>query len=300
MAPRSRRPKPANCWSVLAESFPRLSADPLPAGSRIACRIEYNGARYNGWQSQPHLDVLTVQQELEAALSSVAGQPLRVHCAGRTDTGVHGHCQIVHFEAPVARAPKAWVLGANASMARDVRVHWATAVPERFHARFSAVARRYRYVIANTLVCPAMLGQQVTWYRFPLDAASMHAAAQSLLGEQDFSAFRAAACQSNTPMRDVQAVSVSRCGELVVVDIQANAFLHHMVRNIVGSLLAVGSARKPESWIEQLLAGKDRTLAADTAAPHGLYLADVLYPAEFDLPRTPFGPIILAGTEAAS
>ncbi|MEP5566995.1 MAG: tRNA pseudouridine(38-40) synthase TruA [Halioglobus sp.] len=284
----------------MAESFPRLSADPLPAGSRIACRIEYNGARYNGWQSQPHLEVLTVQQELEAALSSVAGQPLRVHCAGRTDTGVHGHCQIIHFDAPVVRAPKAWVLGANASMARDVRVHWATPVPELFHARFSAVARRYRYVIANTLVCPAMLGQQVTWFRHPLDADSMDRAAQALVGEQDFSAFRAAACQSTTPMRNVHAVSVMRSGDLVVVDIQANAFLHHMVRNIVGSLMAVGSARKPESWIEQLLLGKDRALAAETSAPHGLYLADVLYPPEFELPQTPFGPIILAGTKRAS
>lgn len=300
MAPRSRRPKQAHCWSVLADPFPRLSADPLPAGSRIACRIEYNGARYNGWQSQPHLDVLTVQQELEAALSGVAGEPLRVHCAGRTDTGVHGHCQIVHFDAPVERAPKAWVLGSNASMARDVRVHWATPVSEHFHARFSAVARRYRYVIANSLVCPAMLGQQVTWYRYPLDASSMHRAAQSLLGEQDFSSFRAAACQSSTPMRNVHAVSVTRRGDLVVVDIQANAFLHHMVRNIVGSLLAVGSARKPESWIAELLAAGDRTLAAETAAPHGLYLADVLYPPEFDLPETPFGPIILAGGETAS
>ena len=296
----SRRPRPATCWSALADPFPRLSAEPLPAGSRIACRIEYNGARYNGWQSQPHLNVLTVQQELESALSSVADHPLRVHCAGRTDTGVHGHCQIVHFDAPAARAPKAWVLGANASMAKDVRVHWATVVPESFHARFCAVARRYRYVIANTLVRPAVLIGQVSWYRYPLDAAIMDKAAQSLLGEQDFSAFRAAACQSNSPMRNVHSVAVRRIGDLVVVDIQANAFLHHMVRNIVGSLLAVGSGRKPEAWIGQLLAARDRTQAADTAAPHGLYLADVLYPDEFSLPETPYGPLIIAAGVAAS
>ncbi|MEH6588241.1 MAG: tRNA pseudouridine(38-40) synthase TruA [Halioglobus sp.] len=277
----------------MADPFPRLSADPLAAGSRIACRVEYNGARYNGWQSQPHLDVITVQQELEAALSRVAGQALRVHCAGRTDTGVHGHCQVVHFEAPVSRAPKAWVLGANAEMAEDVRLHWAVPVPEEFHARFTATARRYRYVIANTLVRPAMLGGQVSWHRFPLDAARMNRAAQSLLGEQDFSAFRAAACQSSTAMRNVHSVSVSRHGDLVVLDIQANAFLYHMVRNIAGSLLAIGSDRKPEQWIAQLLAGGDRTLAAATAPPHGLYLVDVLYPPQYGFPATPYGPMIL-------
>ncbi|WP_238946828.1 tRNA pseudouridine(38-40) synthase TruA [Seongchinamella unica] len=284
----------------MADFFPRLSADPLPAGSRIACRVEYNGARYNGWQSQPHLDVITVQQELEAALSSVANAPVRAHCAGRTDTGVHGHCQIVHFDAPVARAPKAWVLGANASMAADVRLHWATPVAADFHARFSARSRRYRYLIANTQVRPAMLGGQLTWHRYPLDAGAMHEAAQSLLGEQDFSAFRAAACQSTTPMRNVEAVSVFRRGELLVVDIQANAFLHHMVRNIAGSLMAVGSGRKPRSWIGDLLAAGDRTLAADTAPPHGLYLVDVIYPDRFGLPATPYGPLLLAPPEAAS
>ena len=277
----------------MADSFPRLSADPLPAGSRIACRVEYNGSRYNGWQSQPHLDVITVQQELESGLSVVASQPLRVHCAGRTDTGVHGHSQIIHFDAPVARAPKAWVLGANSSMAEDVRLHWAVPVDGQFHARFTAVARRYRYVIANTLVRPAMLGGQVTWHRHPLDATLMHDAAQALLGEQDFSAFRAAACQSNTPFRNVHEVNVSRFGELVVVDIQANAFLHHMVRNIVGSLMAVGSGRKTTDWIGELLQQGDRTVAADTAPPHGLYLVDVSYPAEYGLPATPYGPLML-------
>lgn len=283
----------------MADSFPRLSADPLPAGSRIACRVEYNGARYNGWQSQPHLNVITVQQELEAALSAVANAPLRVHCAGRTDTGVHGHCQIVHFDAPVARSPKAWVLGTNASMAADVRLHWATAVGEDFHARFSATARRYRYLIANTPVRPAMLGGQVSWYRYPLDAELMQRAAQSLLGEQDFSAFRAAACQSSSPMRNVESVSVVRRGDILVVDIQANAFLHHMVRNIVGSLLAVGSGRKPEAWIGELLAAGDRTRAADTAPPDGLYLVDVRYPARFGLPETPYGPLLLASMVAS-
>lgn len=292
----SRSPKPENCSSALADYFPRLSADPLPAGSRIACRVEYNGAHYNGWQAQPHLDVHTVQQELERALGEVAAAPVRVHCAGRTDTGVHGHAQVVHFDAPVERAPKAWVLGANATLARDVRVHWALPVDADFHARFSALSRRYRYVIANALVRPAMLEGQVTWHRYPLDEALMHREAQALLGEQDFSAFRAAACQSTTPMRNIQHLEVNRRGQLVVVDVKANAFLHHMVRNIVGSLMAVGSGRKPAGWISQLLQNKDRTAAADTAPPDGLYLVDVEYPGHFGLPPTPPGPVI-AGCE---
>ena len=283
----------------MAEPFPRLSAELLPAGTRIACRIEYNGAAYNGWQTQPHLDVSTVQQELEAGLSAVAGTALRVHCAGRTDTGVHGHGQVVHFDAPVARAPKSWVLGANAEMAPDVRVHWAVPVVADFHARFSATARRYRYIIANALVRPALLPGQVTWHRRPLDAQLMHTEAQVLLGEQDFSAFRAAACQSSTPMRDVHSVSVFRRGQLVVVDIKANAFLHHMVRNIVGSLMAIGSGRQPPGWIAGLLVGRDRTVAADTAPPDGLYLVEVEYPSAFGLPETPYGPLILGESARA-
>lgn len=282
----------------MPEYFPRFSADPLPAGSRIACRIEYNGSHYNGWQAQPHLDVHTVQQELERALSEVAAEPVRVHCAGRTDTGVHGHAQIIHFDTPAERAPKAWVLGANATLARDVRVHWAVPVVEDFHARFSALSRSYRYVIANALVRPAMLGGQVTWHRFPLDEQLMHREAQVLLGEQDFSAFRAAACQSKTPMRNVRHIEVIRRGSQVVVDIKANAFLHHMVRNIVGSLLAVGTGRQAEGWIRELLLAGDRTLAADTAPPDGLYLVDVEYPAHFGLPPTPPGPVISCGGDA--
>ncbi|WP_262500781.1 tRNA pseudouridine(38-40) synthase TruA [Pseudohalioglobus sediminis] len=277
----------------MAESFSPISADPLPAGSRICCRVEYDGAGYNGWQSQPHPGVSTVQQELEAALSKVADTPMRIHCAGRTDTGVHGHCQIIHFDAPVARAPKAWVLGANAGLPRDIRLHWAVPVPESFHARFSASARRYRYLIANTAIRPALHNGQLTWHRFPLDAQRMHEAAAALLGEQDFSAFRAAACQSTTPMREVQSVSVFRRGDLVVMDIQANAFLHHMVRNIAGSLMAVGSGRQSPEWIAKLLRDRDRTRAADTAPPNGLYLVDVTYAPAYGLPPTPYGPLLL-------
>ena len=270
-----------------------FSPDPLPAGSRIACRIEYLGSRYNGWQSQPGPDALTVQDTLESALTSIAAAPVRVHCAGRTDTGVHAHCQIVHFDAPAERAPKAWVLGVNGALPDDVRVHWAQPVAADFHARFSAVARRYRYVVVDSQVRPALLSQLVTWHRRPLDVESMHRAAQSLLGEQDFSAFRAASCQSNSPMRNVTEVAVYRRGSFAVIDICANAFLHHMVRNIAGSLLAVGDGRQPAGWIAALLEARDRTAAADTAAASGLYLADVTYPAGFGLPVTPFGPALV-------
>ena len=270
-----------------------LWADPLPAGSRIACRIEYEGSHYSGWQSQPHPHVDTVQDKLEHGLGEVAGDAVRVHCAGRTDAGVHGHFQVIHFDAPVQRSCKAWVLGGNANLPFDIRIHWAIPVLADFHARFSARARRYRYVIVNTPVRPAMLQGQVTWQRRMLDERAMHEAAQHLLGECDFSAFRAAACQSATPMRNVHSIDVWRRGNIVVVDVRANAFLHHMVRNIVGSLLVVGEGARGPGWLAELLAGRDRTIAAATAPPQGLYLVDVEYPDHFGLPATPYGPLLL-------
>lgn len=235
-----------------------------------------------------------MQGELEKALSCVANEPVRVHCAGRTDSGVHGYGQIVHFDAPVARSAKSWIMGTNAALPDDVRVHWARAVSSEFHARFSAQARRYRYLIANTPVRPALLVGKVAWHHRPLDAAAMHQAAQCLLGERDFSAFRAAACQSSTPMRRVHRVRVSRREEFVIIEIQANAFLHHMVRNIAGSLIAVGDSRRPVAWLAELLEGRDRTAAADTAPASGLYLVDVEYSSQFSLPATPAGPNLLS------
>lgn len=255
--------------------------------------MEYNGSRYSGWQSQPHLDVSTVQESVQFALSAVAAEEVRVHCAGRTDTGVHGHSQIVHFDAPVVRSEKSWVQGGNANLPVDIRLHWAVTVETEFHSRFSALARRYRYVIANTPVRPALLYGQVTWQRRPLDAGLMHEEAQCLLGERDFSAFRAASCQSTTPMRNVHAIEVYRRGELIIVDIEANAFLHHMVRNIAGSLMALGCGRQQRGWLAQLLAGRDRTVAAETAPPDGLYLVEVVYPDRHRLPPTPYGPLLL-------
>jgi tRNA pseudouridine38-40 synthase len=277
----------------LADTRPPFPADPLPVGSRIACRIEYDGSHYHGWQAQPHLAINTVQETLEQAMAVVADAPVRVQCAGRTDTGVHGFAQVIHFDAPVVRSAKAWVLGVNANLPTDLRVHWAVAVPVDFHARFSALARRYRYVIANTPVRPALLCSQLTWQRRALDHRAMHKAAQCLLGERDFSAFRAASCQSSTPMRNVHSIAVSRRGDLVIVEVKANAFLHHMVRNIAGSLIAVGTGQRAPGWIAQLMAGRDRTAAADTAPADGLYLVEVEYPAQYQLPATPYGPWVL-------
>lgn len=270
-----------------------LSDEPISADTRVACRIEYDGSEYNGWQSQPHEGVVTVQDKLESALSGIAATSIRVHCAGRTDTGVHAFSQVIHFNTPVARSPKAWVMGGNASLPGDIRIHWAIPVNETFHARFSAEYRCYRYVIANTQIQPALLRRQVTWHRRPLNDKAMHGEAQALLGEQDFSAFRAASCQSPTAMRNVHSLEVKRRGELVVIEIVANAFLHHMVRNIAGALMAVGDGRRPVNWISQLLVGRDRTLGAETAPGSGLYLVDTGYPAHFGLPSTPYGPTLL-------
>jgi tRNA pseudouridine38-40 synthase len=271
----------------------QFSTDPVAAGTRIACRVEYDGSQYNGWQSQPHIGTVTVQDKIERALSEIAATPVRVHCAGRTDTGVHAFCQIIHFDAPVIRSCKAWVFGGNANLPNDIRIHWALPVNQEFHARFSALARCYRYIIANTPIRPALVREQVTWHRRSLNESQMHSAAQLLVGERDFSAFRAASCQSKTPMRNIHSIEVHRKGELVVLQVVANAFLHHMVRNISGSILAVGDGRKSITWLAETLAGRDRTAAADTAPASGLYLADVEYPAQFELPCTPYGPMLL-------
>ena len=265
----------------------------MAADTRLACRIEYDGSGYNGWQLQPHEGVVTVQEKLELALSKIAAEPVRVHCAGRTDTGVHAFSQVIHFDAPVPRSCKAWVVGGNANLPRDIRIHWAVPVTEDFHARFSAESRCYRYLIANTAIRSALLLKQVTWHRRELDQLAMHTAAQTLLGERDFSAFRAASCQSTSPMRNVQFIEVQRRGDLLIIEIVANAFLHHMVRNIAGALLAVGDGRKSLEWIVQLMAGRDRSLGVETASASGLYLADVQYPCHYTLPQTPYGPLLI-------
>ncbi|MFK7831120.1 MAG: tRNA pseudouridine(38-40) synthase TruA [Congregibacter sp.] len=260
---------------------------PLPAGARIALRIEYDGTPFSGWQAQPQLEhVRTVQSEVERALAAIADSPLRVHCAGRTDSGVHATAQWVHFDAPASRSLKAWVLGGNAQLPHTVRIADARLVTTEFHARHSAEARVYDYLFANTPTAPALLAGKALWVRPALDARRMHEAVQLLLGERDFSAFRAAACQSRTPMRCLMRAQVVRGGDFLRLTLVANAFLHHMVRNIVGSLVEVGIGERPVAWLGELLEGRDRTLAAATASPHGLYLTSVHYPSRFLIPDT--------------
>ena len=228
-----------------------------------------------------------MQEALEQALSEVADQPVKVQCAGRTDTGVHAAGQVVHFETSSIRQLKAWVLGANTAMKRRVAVRWAHGVTDDFHARFSAYSRRYRYTVCDDAVRPAMLANFVTGHQRRLDAEAMHAAGQYLLGELDFTAYRAASCQSKSPMRCVTEVTVRRHGALVVMDIEANAFLLHMVRNIMGVLLVIGEGRAPPVWAREVLEARDRKQAAKTAPPTGLSLIKVRYPERFGLPEPP-------------
>lgn len=250
---------------------------------RIALGVEYQGTRYCGWQYQQHCDA--VQQHVQSALSEIAAHPVEVHCAGRTDTGVHAIGQVVHFETDSVRPDRAWYEGANTQLPSDIRIAWAKPVEPDFHARFSAVARQYRYVIFNRPVHSAVLADRVTWERIKLDEQAMHQASQTLIGEQDFSSFRAAGCQASHANREVQSIKVSRHDDFVFVDIQANAFLHHMVRNIVGILMEVGRGDQPIEWVAQLLALKDRTRAGVTAPASGLYFVNALYPEHFKIPQ---------------
>jgi tRNA pseudouridine38-40 synthase len=249
---------------------------------RHALGIEYDGTDFLGWQRLSH--GRSVQGEVEAALSFVAAHPVEVTCAGRTDAGVHARCQVVHFDSSAERSERAWALGTNSRLSRDVAVLWARPVPDGFHARFGARARRYRYTILNRSVRAALNARFVTWERVPLDAARMHEAAQALLGENDFSAFRTVQCQANSPMRNVHEIAVVRSGDEVAIEIEANAFLHHMVRNIVGSLLPIGRGEREPGWLAELLAGRDRSVAGPTAPASGLCFLAPRYPREWALP----------------
>ena len=252
---------------------------------RIALGIEYDGRPYCGWQYQDHSP--SVQATLEQALSSVADQPIRVICAGRTDTGVHAAEQIVHFDTDVVRDEKAWIRGTNVNLPKSISVLWARNVSDTFHARFSAVRRRYRYVIFNRDIRPAFLAGRVAFEYRPLNEARMQEAAQYLLGGHDFNAYRAVACQAKSPIRTVYRLDVTRQDELFLIDIKANAFLHHMVRNIAGVLMTIGAGERAPQWAKQVLEGRDRSLGGVTGPPDGLYLMEVLYPEEFGLPRLP-------------
>jgi len=251
---------------------------------RYALGVENDGGAFQGWQGLGPSGPATVQATLERALSSVADQAITVSCAGRTDAGVHAECQVVHFDSTANRDPRAWTLGVTGRLPPTVCVRWCMPVDDRFHARFSARARRYRYTLVNRTVRPALHRGTMAWERRPLDADAMHRAAQALLGENDFSAFRTVHCQAPHARRNLQDIQVRRSGEIVSIEVQANAFLHHMVRNIVGSLLEVGAGARDEGWIARLLAGRDRTLAGPTAPPQGLVFLHPLYPPEWGLP----------------
>ena len=258
---------------------------------RYALGIEYDGSAFKGWQLQRH-QVQTVQAAVESALARVAAHPVRVVCAGRTDTGVHAAGQVVHFESESQRDPRNWVLGANVNLPPSVALSWAKQVNDTFHARFSAESRSYRYLILNRPTRSSLLAARATWVHRPLDAAAMHAAGQALVGTHDFSSYRAIGCQAKSPVRTLHSLQVRRRGELIDLRVHANAFLHHMVRNIAGVLIAVGRGERPPEWAAEVLAHRDRTLGGVTAPPHGLYFERVWYPAAFAIPEPSPVPLL--------
>jgi tRNA pseudouridine38-40 synthase len=253
---------------------------------RIAVGVEYDGSRFCGWQLQND-GVRTVQGVVESALSKVANHEARVICAGRTDTGVHATGQVIHFETDAVRDERAWVFGANANLPKDVVLLWAKPVSDEFHARFSAVRRSYRYVIFTREVRPTFLAGRVTWHHRELEINRMQQAGNLLLGEHDFSSYRAVACQAKSPVRTLHRLEVNGRGPYIFIDVEANGFLHHMVRNIAGVLMAIGEGEKPVEWSREVLEAQDRTLGGVTAHPSGLYLTSVGYPEAFGIPQLP-------------
>lgn len=249
---------------------------------KVAAVLEYRGSGFSGWQQQKH--AVSIQQHVEAALSKVANHEVQVHCAGRTDSGVHALNQVIHFESCSTRSDYSWVTGSNTYLSSDVCILWARQVAEEFHARYSAVRRSYRYIIHNRKTRPALNHELVTWEFQPLDVNRMSMAAADLVGEHDFTSFRAAGCQSKVPVREVQNLSVFQNGEYIVIEITANAFLQHMVRNIAGVLLAIGSGREHPDWAKQVLEARDRTRGGVTAPANGLYLTRVEYPEKYHIP----------------
>ena len=257
---------------------------------KFAVGVEYRGSAYCGWQRQPHCD--SVQQNLEQALSFVADHAIELVCAGRTDSGVHAVEQVAHFESIAERSERAWMLGANCRLPRDIRIKWVVPVSDDFHARFGARARAYRYLIFNAAVPSAVFHDLSAWEHKNLDHDKMHEAAQLLLGEHDFSSFRAAGCQAKSAHRNVLEISVSRRGELVMLDIKANAFLYHMVRNIAGSLMALGRGERNHEWFAGLLPARNRNLAAATAPATGLYFVNASYESQHNLPNGAQKPVL--------
>lgn len=258
---------------------------------RIALGIEYDGSNFRGWQIQP-AGVRTVQGCVEKALSRVAAHTVDTVCAGRTDAGVHGIEQVVHFDTSAQRSLRSWLLGVNANLPGDISLLWAQPVTGTFHARFSALSRRYRYIILNRPYRSALQRHRATWQRDPLDHERMAKAASHLLGEHDFTSFRATGCQAKSPIRTVYSLMVKRQGDYVAIEIEANGFLHHMVRNVAGVLMAVGRGQQSTCWPRDLLHIRDRALGGVTAPAEGLYLVQVRYADEFNLPDAPSIPIL--------
>jgi len=249
---------------------------------RIALGIEYNGAAYCGWQYQDHSP--SVQDCVEKALAHVANHDVRVICSGRTDTGVHAYSQVVHFDTTVTRPDHAWAFGANTKLPGDISILWAKQVDETFHARFSAQSRVYRYVLLNRQIRPGLLRDRVSWDYRPLDLKRMQRAAVHLIGEHDFTSYRAVACQASSPVRTLKRLEIHQADELFTFELEANGFLHHMVRNIVGVLLTVGAGEAEPDWANEVLAKRDRTQGGLTAPPDGLYFVGARYPEEFEIP----------------
>ncbi len=252
---------------------------------RYAACIEYCGMRYAGWQRQKHAP--TVQEAVERAIGRVADHPVTVIAAGRTDSGVHGIGQVLHFDTPNRREAVSWLRGVNTWLPDDISLIWTRPVGDEFHARFGAIERRYRYVICNREVSPSYLHGRVTWFRWPLDIERMRAAATSLLGRHDFSAYRAAGCQSKNPVKDLRRLEIDQCGQWIWFDVAADGFLHHMVRNLVGVLVAIGQGEAPVSRAREVLDSRDRREGGVTFPPDGLYFAAVDYAPEFELPAPP-------------
>jgi tRNA pseudouridine38-40 synthase len=258
---------------------------------RIALGIEYDGSRFLGWQTQPGGGA--VQDVVEPALAGIAAESVTVICAGRTDRGVHAREQVVHFDTQAVRPESAWVRGVNAMLPESVAVLWAREVPAAFHARFSARARTYRYVLVNRAVRPALAARHAGWFHAPLDLAAMRLAAARLVGEHDFSAFRSAECQAKSPLRTVHSIDIQQAGARIDFVVRANAFLHHMVRNLVGTLVYVGKGKHPPAWAGEVLDGRDRSRAAPTFAAEGLYLEKVEYEPHWNLPAAAAQPLEL-------
>lgn len=257
---------------------------------RIALGVEYAGTDFCGWQYQPH--ARNVQGALQKAVSKVANHPVEVYAAGRTDTGVHALNQVVHFDTEATREPRGWLLGINANLPKDVNVTWVRQVDDDFHARFTATKRSYRYLILNRLSRSSVYHQRMWWHYHPLDISRMQAAADQLVGRHDFSAFRASECQANSPIKTLDKIVVSRQQDIIAVDVEAQSFLHHMVRNLVGVMVAIGDSSKPVEWAGEVLRSVDRSQGGITAPADGLYLVDVQYPEQYSFPAVSGFPVL--------